>query len=58
MNRPTDRAAPHGDADELAALPRLTGPNGPNCPNCPTGRVLRALLADDNAVNHEVGQHL
>lgn len=46
MNLPPDRAAPTGSADESRALPRLTGPGG---------RAWRALLADDNPVNREVG---
>ncbi len=34
------------DQEPAPALPRLTGPGG---------RTLRALLADDNAVNREIG---
>ena len=46
MTCPADQATPTGDADQSRVLPRLIGPDG---------RVWRALLADDNPVNREIG---
>ena len=46
MSRPADPPPPRDSAGASGALPRMAGPNG---------RVLRALLADDNPVNREVG---
>ena len=46
MNQPADPAMPPASAGESWPPPRLTGPNG---------RAWRALLADDNPVNREVG---
>ncbi len=46
MTDPADQPPPTSSQDDAWALPRLTGPDG---------RLFRALLADDNPVNREVG---
>ncbi len=46
---PADHAVPTVDAGQSRLPPRLTGPGG---------RAWRALLADDNPVNREVGSAL